>query len=133
MTSASTATSFNSAADPKLLKPIRDYVKKTARSLGADATTIHDFELVASELSTNVINHTSADTVTVTFRCENDTWILDVSGADDLDERGASCPAQPPHTALGGRGLFIAHVLMDTVEIVEIDQQRYVRCTKDVS
>lgn len=130
MTSVSNATSFTAAADPTLLKLIRSYVRTVARSLGTDADSIDDFELVASELASNVIEHTSATDVTVSFRSEHDWWILEVSGAEDLGQPGALPADQPPHTALEGRGLFITHALMDTVGLVDINDRRYVRCTK---
>lgn len=129
----STATSLTADANLELLKPIRNHVKRVARSFGADADTIEDFEVVVSELATNVIEHTSASTVTVSFRREATRWILEVSGADGLGDLGPLSRERPANTALDGRGLFITHALMDTVELVDIDGQRCVRCARAFS
>lgn len=133
MIAESTATTLTVDADLALLKPIRNHVKKVARSFGADAGTIDDFELVVSELSTNVIEHTAAPHITVSFQCENDQWILEISGADDLGEPGALYASRPPHHKPDGRGLFITNALMDSVELVVLDEGSYIRCIKTVS
>ncbi len=115
-------------ADTTELHAIRQHVTRAARDFGADDQTIDDFELVVSELATNVIDHTAADEVIVAFRLEDDRWILDVSEADTLGHLGAG---SPPHDSIDGRGLFIAQALMDVVEIVDIERRRYVRCVKN--
>lgn len=133
MNAVSTASSITADADLALLKPIRNHVKKVARSLGADEDTIGDFELAVSELVTNVIEHTDDESITMIFQSENDQWILDVSGADDLDDPGDLRGSRPSTTALDGRGLFITQAVMDSVELVDIEQRRYIRCIKAIA
>jgi len=113
--------------DTAMLHSIRGHIASAARDMGADEQTIDDFELVVSELATNVITHTDSGVVSIVFRHEDDRWILDVSEADTLDRLDAGAPS---NDSIDGRGLFIAHALMDVVEIVDIEQRRYVRCVK---
>jgi anti-sigma regulatory factor (Ser/Thr protein kinase) len=89
------------------------------------------FELVVSELATNVIQHTTNETVTIAFGRTVADWQLLVSGAEELElsePRAVPDPAQ-----LTGRGLLIVETVMDRVELVVVDGQQHVRCIKHVT
>ncbi|WP_395155552.1 ATP-binding protein [Ilumatobacter sp.] len=116
------------AADVSELAPLRAAFARLARQSGAPSDVAETFELVVSELATNVIQHSTSKTVTIAFERTDTNWQLLVSGADELDldePRAVPDPTQP-----AGRGLFIVEAAMDLVELVMIDGRRHVRCIK---
>ncbi len=116
-------------ADPGLLSTLRMRVAALARETGADAATVADFELVVSELATNVIRHADGATeLTVLFAFASGHWVLDVSNADDLVSLAEV--RLPADSEPSGRGLFIVESLMDAVELVDIDGHQHIRCFK---
>ncbi|MFK7920209.1 MAG: ATP-binding protein [Ilumatobacter sp.] len=122
--------SLTADTNTERLKSIRDQVVRAATECGADDETVADFELVASELTTNVIEHTTATSVMVIFRHERNQWILEVSEAHGLGGHGLSSePVETPD----GRGLNITRAVMDSVYLVDIDDQRFVRCIKSAA
>jgi len=114
--------------DLEHLSILRSHVVCAARDFGADDDTIGDFELVVSELATNVMQHTKAEELTIAFQRSEDTWVLDVSDAHELADFGTLVPAAADE--IDGRGLFIVRTLMDSVEIVTHDERQLVRCKK---
>ena len=115
-------------ADVSRLGLLRAAVARLARQSGAPSDVAETFELVVSELATNVIQHTTNKTVTIAFERTVTDWQLLVSGANELElsePRAAPDPAQ-----LAGRGLFI---VMDRVELIEVDGQQHLRCIKHVT
>ncbi|MGK0274992.1 MAG: serine/threonine-protein kinase RsbW [Ilumatobacter sp.] len=118
-------------ADVSQLGHLRAAVARLARQSGAPSDVAETFELVVSELATNVIQHTTSDTVTIAFERTATDWQLLVSGADELElsePRAVPDPAQ-----LAGRGLFIVEAVMDRVEIVVVDDQQHVRCIMHIA
>jgi anti-sigma regulatory factor (Ser/Thr protein kinase) len=118
-------------ADVLRLGHLRAAVARLARQSGAPSDVAKTFELVVSELATNVIQHTTNETVTIAFERTVTDWQLLVSGADELElseSRAAPDPAQ-----LAGRGLFIVEAVMDRVELIVVDGQQHLRCTKHVT
>ncbi len=116
------------ASDPAMIATLRHRVADIARRSGATDDDVHDLELAVSELATNVVQHTDADTIQMTFRREPSRWVLDVADADGLT--GLDPTTVPDPDALAGRGLFIVQAVMDEVEIVDHDGQRRLRCSK---
>jgi anti-sigma regulatory factor (Ser/Thr protein kinase) len=96
------------------------------------ARWIADLELVASELATNVIQHAQLAEIAVAVQRVGDAWIIEVDGADALTMADAVAPARPPDVEPSGRGLLIVHALTDSVEIVERDGGRLIRCLKRI-
>ncbi|MFK8026355.1 MAG: ATP-binding protein [Ilumatobacter sp.] len=107
---------------------VREQVRRRAQRLGADQSLIDQFVLVASELATNVVMHTRHEQIEVTIDRDRDGWVIEVSGATDLES--AVCTELPPPDSLGGRGLFIVNSLMDDVSVVDGAAGRSVRCVK---
>lgn len=67
------------------------------------------------------------------FDRADDGWVIDVSDADALDTETLATLASggpPDPERLSGRGLFIVHSIMDTVELIEIDGHQHLRCLK---
>jgi len=114
--------------DAEHLATLRRHIVNAARDFGADEDTIADFELVVSELATNVIRHTAAEDLTVAFQRSESQWVLDVSDATDLSTLDQPEPDDP--TSIDGRGLFIVQAVMDDVQLIDIADQRFVRCIK---
>ena len=117
-------------ADVSQLGHLRAAVARLARQAGAPTDVVETFELVVSELATNVIQHTANKTVTIAFERTASDWQLLVSGPDELvlsEPRTVPDPAQ-----LTGRGLLIVEAVMDRVELVVVDGQQYVRCIKHI-
>ncbi len=115
-------------ADTAQLGTLREQVGMAAKAGGADADTVNDFELVVSELATNVILHTQARQLTLVFTGTADAWILDVSNADeiiDLDQASLPSPEE-----IAGRGLAIVSAIMDAVVLVDVEGDQHIRCFK---
>jgi serine/threonine-protein kinase RsbW len=121
-------TSLTVAADAAELAGIRRHVGGFVRGLDADDEVVAEFELVVSELATNVIMHTDASEVTVSVARDEHGWTLDVSDADELVLDGPR--SLPDPSTPTGRGLFVVQELMDTVTVVESDRGRSIRCTR---
>jgi serine/threonine-protein kinase RsbW len=121
-------TSLTVAADTAELAGIRRHVGGFVRELDGGDEAVAEFELVVSELATNVIVHTAAAEVTVSVVLDEQGWTLDVSDADDLVLDGPRTLPDP--STLTGRGLFVVQQLMDTVTVVESDRGRSIRCTR---
>lgn len=115
-------------ADLAQLAALRSFVATMARATGAPVEVVEQFELVASELATNVIQHSDAERLTVVFDRVAEGWIVDVSNADGIVELEA--PSMPGPTQLSGRGLFLVFALMDSVDLVDVDGSRHIRCLK---
>jgi anti-sigma regulatory factor (Ser/Thr protein kinase) len=107
---------------------VRDYVS----AAGGDRATVHDLELVTSELATNVIDHTAATTITVTIERTADAWILQV---DDVAHPfvPADVVVLPAISQPAGRGLFVVKALVDELEVVETSTSRALRCRRRLS
>jgi serine/threonine-protein kinase RsbW len=118
-------------ADVSQLVHLRAAVARLACQAGAPSDVAETFELVVSELATNVIQHTTSKTVTIAFERTAADWQLLVSGADELVLSEPRAVQDPPQ--LAGRGLFIAEAVMDRVELVVVDDQQHVRCIKHIT
>ncbi|MFT4864416.1 MAG: anti-sigma regulatory factor (Ser/Thr protein kinase) [Ilumatobacter sp.] len=116
------------AADVSQLGRLRTAVVRLARQSGAPDNVAETFELAVSELVTNVIQHTTGETVTISFGRADNGWQLLVSDADELELSEPRVTPDP--TQLAGRGLFIVESMMDLVELVVIDGRQHVRCIK---
>lgn len=110
------------------LRSIRLSVREFVSSSGGSDDDVADFELVASELATNVMQHSEAENVTVSMRTTADGWELDVDDAENVpDLDGVTAPA---HSSITGRGLLVVTALMDDVRIVDDGDRMLLRCTK---
>lgn len=114
-------------ADASLLTAARREVRSRLSAGGAGPMVISDLTLAVSELATNVIMHSDADEVVISLGLDDGRWYLDVSGAGGL---GTLEPGTPNSTEIGGRGLAVVSAVVDSVEIVERDGERWVRCTR---
>lgn len=115
-------------ADFARLSELRSFVAALARASGAPNVVVEDFELVVSELATNVIKHSDAERLTVAFDRVADGWAIDVSNADAIAE--LVVPTVPSPEVLSGRGLVLVHAVMDAVDLIDVDGQQHVRCLK---
>ena len=70
-------------ADTAQLGVIRREIRTFVTAVGGDDHVADDFELVVSELATNVIEHTSSSRLTVRMARTSDDWILDVADVED--------------------------------------------------
>ena len=122
-------TTLTVMADAAELAGVRRHVGSFVREVDdGDHELAEELELVASELVTNVIQHTNADELTVSIGREPDRWVLDVSQADELALDGPRTLPEPSSPT--GRGLFVVQALMDTVTVVDGPGGRSIRCTR---
>lgn len=119
------------AARASELSGIRAEVRAFVAQTGGDDRIADDLELVVSELATNVIEHTSADTISVLVEQEGSGWVMEVADADDASMLDRV--SLPPATSPTGRGLFVVRSLVDTLELIETATARAVRCTLSAS
>ena len=89
-----------------------------------------DLELVVSELATNVILHTNRSCIAVGIERTDDSWVIEVDGAEGLV--GPIVDQAHPGTELlpGGRGLLIVGALTDSIDVIERDGTHLIRCVK---
>jgi anti-sigma regulatory factor (Ser/Thr protein kinase) len=113
------------------LAGLRTHVRDRAIELGADDALVDEFLLVVSELATNVLMHTTSDHVEVLVDRAAESWVLEVAGADGLDD--VNPVSAPGPGQIGGRGLFIVNAVMDEVALVDGASGRFVRCIKFVA
>lgn len=121
------------AADTAELRKLRAHVVSATTQHHAPTHVTEAFELAASELATNVIQHTSAERLTVIVDRDDDGWMIDVSDADHLDTAtlgSAATSGAPEPERLSGRGLVIVQSIMDAVELVDVDGHQHLRCFK---
>ncbi len=109
------------------LATLRRTVRSYVQSAGGDAATADDLELLISELATNVIEHTTSPTISVTIERTPDDWLIDVADAGDRLVLRQD-PELPPLFAPSGRGLVVARSLVDDLEIIESSTARTIRC-----
>lgn len=109
------------------LRTLRRAVRGYVESAGGDAATADDLELVVSELATNVIEHTTSPTISITIERTPDEWLIDVGDAGDQLVLSA-VPELPAPSEQAGRGLFVARSLVDDLEIIESATSRTIRC-----
>lgn len=122
---------FGAPADTSQLSDIRRRVRDYVTAAGGDGDLADDFELVVSELATNVIEHTSSPTLRIRVERTPADWILDVSDVEDshiLDD-----VTLPDEREITGRGLFVVASLVDEVSIVDDGHRHAVRCRRAVS
>lgn len=113
------------------LGALRTGVRDRVVELGGEPETAEEFEIVVSELATNVMMHTTENLIDVGVARRDGSWIIEVGGADALDR--AEATVDPDPESIGGRGLFIVNVLMDEVHVVTDGSGRSVRCVKHVA
>lgn len=113
------------------LAGLRRAVRMYVGEAGGDESTADDLELVASELATNVIDHSASPTITITIGRTAEAWVIEVA---DVENRfllaGIALPASSEPT---GRGLFVVQSLMDDLEVVETATSRALRCRRQLT
>ncbi len=114
------------------LSGLRRIVREYVDSAGGDRSTADDLELVTSELATNVIEHTTSTTITITIERTSDAWIIEVSDVDDPFVL-ADVAVLPAISERAGRGLFVVRSLVDELEVVETPTSRALRCRRPVT
>ncbi|MFK8023998.1 MAG: ATP-binding protein [Ilumatobacter sp.] len=129
MNSSSTQLEVTLPSETSALGSLRLQLAMDAADSGADLDVVEELVLVASELASNVIRHTDEEQVRVRLGKSDDEWTLDVSGAGSLDaipgRDGMPSPMQE-----GGRGLVIVRAMMDAVELLDDDGDRWIRARK---
>ena len=114
------------------LSGLRRIVREYIESAGGDRCTADDLELVASELATNVIEHTTSPTITITIERTPDAWMIEVSDVEGpfvLSE----VAVLPATSDRAGRGLFVVRSLVDELEVVETPTSRALRCRRQLT
>jgi serine/threonine-protein kinase RsbW len=113
------------------LGPIRTAVREFMSGRGAGPDLVDDFELAVSELATNVLRHTEAESISVVLTHTDRDWILDVADADRVPPLDSV--VLPAPTQATGRGLFVVVSLMDTVGVATVDGAHVVRCVRSIA
>jgi anti-sigma regulatory factor (Ser/Thr protein kinase) len=85
--------------------------------------------LVASELATNVIEHTMSPTITLTIERTPEAWMIEVSDVDHPFVL-SDVAVLPATSERAGRGLFVVRSLVDELEVVETPTSRALRCRR---
>ena len=111
------------------LAGLRRVVRSYVESAGGDGATVDDLELVVSELATNVIDHTTSPTISITIERTPDSWVIQVADVGDRFVL-SNIAALPPTFERTGRGLFVVRSLVDDLEIVETPTSRVIRCSR---
>lgn len=113
------------------LGPIRASVREFMTGHDAAPDLVSDFELAVSELATNVIRHTEADTISLVLTRGSTEWVLDVADAERVPPLDSIRLPEPTQTT--GRGLFVVMSLMDHVGVTTVDDAQVVRCVREIS
>ena len=119
-------------AQPDELSGLRRFVREYIESAGGDPTTADDLELVTSELATNVIEHTTSSTITITIERTPDAWMIEVSDVEDPFVL-SDVAVLPATSQRAGRGLFVVRSLVDELEVVETSTSRALRCCRQLT
>jgi serine/threonine-protein kinase RsbW len=119
-------------SDVAELVSLRRSIGGFLEAAGAQRDVVSDFQLAASELATNVIQHSSSQFVSVLIRRSESEWVMEIGGADGLDRFRVTDPSPAPVEEPSGRGLMIVNLVMDSVDLVEEDGQRIIRCVKRI-
>ena len=119
-------------AQPDELSGLRRVVREYIESAGGDPTTADDLELVTSELATNVIEHTTSSTITITIERTPDAWMIEVSDVEDPFVL-SDVAVLPATSQRAGRGLFVVRSLVDELEVVETSTSRALRCCRQLT
>jgi anti-sigma regulatory factor (Ser/Thr protein kinase) len=114
------------------LSGLRRIVREYIESAGGDRSTADDLELVASELATNVIEHTVSPTITLTIERTSDAWMIEVSDVDHPFAL-ADVAVLPAASERAGRGLFVVRSLVDDLQVVETPTSRALRCRRPLN
>lgn len=122
------AVTFVVNAEPASLHDLRRDVVEFVLGSGGDRNDAEALELATSELATNVIQHTSSETIDVRVETTPDQWVLVVDDADELELAGPITPPEP--TAVTGRGLFVVQQVMDSLDVTTVDGRQVLRCTR---
>lgn len=119
-------------AETDELAGLRRFVRGYVESTGGDPTTADDLTLVVSELATNVIEHTTSATITVTIERGPEAWMIEVADVEQpfVLSEVPTLPTSSEHT---GRGLFVVRSLVDDLEVVETPTSHAVRCHRKVT
>lgn len=114
------------------LSGLRRIVREYIESAGGNRSTADDLELVVSELATNVIEHTTSPTITITIERNPEAWMIEVSDVEGPfvlpDVAGLPAISGP-----AGRGLFVVRSLVDELEVVETPTSRALRCRRQLT
>lgn len=110
------------------LASVRRWVRSVLASHDAPDDVVEDVELAVSELATNVVRHTDADTIRMRMQRNGGEWVLDVADAERVPEP-ADAELPPPDDPTG-RGLYVVSSVMDRVEVVTVDDVTVIRCTR---
>lgn len=111
------------------LRSVRNDVRSFLGDHCASEDVVTDIELAVSELATNVMQHSKADSVTVAMQRLATGWQIDVhdaDGAPSFDD-----VEKPPSDSVTGRGMFIVQAVMDEVSVVELGNNTIIRCIKN--
>jgi anti-sigma regulatory factor (Ser/Thr protein kinase) len=114
------------------LSGLRRIVREYVDSAGGDRSTADDLELVVSELATNVIEHTTSPTITITIERTSQAWMIEVSDVEDPFVL-SDAAVLPAISERAGRGLFVVRSLVDELEIVETPTSRALRCRRPLT
>lgn len=114
------------------LSGLRRIVREYIESAGGHRSTADDLELVASELATNVIEHTTSPTITITIERTPDAWMIEVSDVEDPFVL-SDVAVLPAISERAGRGLFVVRSLVDDLEVVETPTSRALRCRRPLT
>lgn len=131
MNGAAEALELHAPAETAQLSEIRRRVRAYVARTGGSDDVADDLELVVSELATNVLQHTSSPTLTVSIERTADDWILDVADVADLGV--IDHVSLPDQDQIAGRGLFVVASLVDDLSIVTDGTRHAMRCRRHVA
>lgn len=123
-------TSASIASDRSASRVARSFVAERMLEAGASRSITADLVLVASELVSNAVEHTSATDLQLSIGFEGRRWSLSVStpesGAGGLADPSAWVIAPPDRAS--GRGLGIVRHLVDDVAVAIANARVVVTC-----
>ncbi len=102
-------------ADPWALAPLRERIARAGAAAGIDAGEVADFEIAANEVAANALWHAHGPRE-ARVAVSGGALVCEIrDGGPGLDPLRAHAP---PEGAGDGRGLWIAHQLADTVQVI---------------
>jgi serine/threonine-protein kinase RsbW len=118
---------------PERLTGLRGSVRRLAAAAGATPELSSDIELAVSELATNVIRHTYAESMRVIVRAERDgavqQWTIQVENDVVPTPIDAELQTAAP---TGGRGLRIVAAIMDDITVSERQGRMTIKASRAV-
>lgn len=130
MTEHFTSVSRGFRAEPGAIRLARDFVAIELGRLGASPRVVADFQLAASELATNVVEHSPHGAIRIAVEATPAQWVVAVTGGR-FDPSAVGEPAtwsMSTPLAHSGRGLGIVRRVMHDIAVERSGPWTRIRC-----